>query len=425
MFQLEMLFELCSKTELKFAVGTLDNVHVSTSFVVDLVGTLYVPACVQVPCVNNTERTDEVGDMRRTLALILAAVIGLITAATPAFACGGLIGPNGAVNLLKTTTFAGYFEGVEHYVTSFEFVGGGAKFGSIVPLPAIPSDVTKGGRWTLQRLVEEVQPPVTQDLFFKDSAVAGSAEMAEVILETRVAALDITVVKGGGDAVGRWAKSEGFNLSPDAPEVLDFYADRSPVFMAVSFNARRAADLGQQQGDGTAVHLTIPTQTPWVPLRILGLGKQPQETVEADVFLLTPDRPRTLPVPVGAGAGKGLILERSEPASDLLLADLRSDRGMSWLPAERMWFSYFRVNTTAGKLTHDLAIDPTGVGAPSPVAAGLVPPLRTDGSSGTELWPWFLAGLFGLTVVGLVNRGLDKGSIPPSDPRNFSSSQPF
>jgi len=355
--------------------------------------------------------------MRRVLALLLVSVTTVIAGAAPALACGGLIGANGAVNLLKTTTFAGYFEGIEHYVTSFEFVGGGAKFGSIVPLPGIPSDVTRGGKWTLQRLVEEVRPPVLRDVAFS-SAAGGAADSAkaQVVLETKVAALDITVVKGGGDAIGEWAKEEGFNLSPDSPEVLDFYAERSPVFMAVSFNAKRAAALGQGRGDGTAVHLTIPTHTPWVPLRILGLGKQSAETVEADVFLLTPERPRMLPVAKAAGTNSGLILERSEPASDLLLEDLRSDRGMSWLPAERMWFSYLKVNTTAGELTYDLAIDPTGVGAPSPVAAGLVPPFRTEGSDRAAWWPWALASVLALSLIGVVNRRLG---------RNLSSWQSF
>ena len=41
----------------------------------------------------------------------------------------GLIGPNGAVNLLRTTTFAGYHDGEEHYVTAFQFAGGGGAFG--------------------------------------------------------------------------------------------------------------------------------------------------------------------------------------------------------------------------------------------------------------------------------------------------------
>ena len=69
------------------------------------------------------------------------ATLGLFLAATPILACGGLIGPNGAVNLLRTTTMAGYHDGIEHYVTAFQFAGGGGAFGSITPLPGVPSSV--------------------------------------------------------------------------------------------------------------------------------------------------------------------------------------------------------------------------------------------------------------------------------------------
>src|SRR6266540_3283020 len=89
-----------------------------------------------------------------TAALVLALGVG------PALACGGLVSPNGTVQLVRTTTLAAYHNGLEHYVTGFKFVGGGAKFGSIVPLPAIPSRLVRGGDWTLQRLEIEVQPPV-------------------------------------------------------------------------------------------------------------------------------------------------------------------------------------------------------------------------------------------------------------------------
>jgi hypothetical protein len=115
--------------------------------------------------------------------------------------------------------------------------------------------------------------------------------------------------------------------------------------------------------------LTIPTPNPWVPLRILGLGLGDKARIEADVFLMTEGVPEMLPTPVSAG--RGMVLERSERASDLLLSDLRSDKGMDWLPAEDMWFSYLKIDTTAGSLKHDLAIDATGIGTPSPVAAGL------------------------------------------------------
>ena len=80
------------------------------------------------------------------------------------------------------------------------------------------------------------------------------------------------MLKGGGDEVGQWALENGFLLTPDAPEVLDFYADRSPVFMAAKFDAQRALALGQGAGDSTPIMATIPTDDPWVPVRILGLG---------------------------------------------------------------------------------------------------------------------------------------------------------
>src|SRR5512134_4130847 len=98
---------------------------------------------------------------RRSTALRaagLAALLLFAIGAAPVLACGGLIGPNGAVNLLRTSTMAGYHDGVEHYVTAFQFAGGGGAFGSITPLPGVPSKVEKGGDWTLQRLVQETTP---------------------------------------------------------------------------------------------------------------------------------------------------------------------------------------------------------------------------------------------------------------------------
>src|SRR5919112_6305097 len=101
------------------------------------------------------------------------AVLGLFLAVTPTLACGGLIGPNGAVNLLRTTTLAGYHDGVEHYVTAFQFAGGGGAFGSITPLPGVPTSVVKGGDWTLQRLVRETSP--VEDVPLRAAAVPAAS----------------------------------------------------------------------------------------------------------------------------------------------------------------------------------------------------------------------------------------------------------
>jgi len=319
----------------------------------------------------------------RRLAAPLSALALTLAIAAPTLACGGLIGPNGAVNLLRTTTLAGYHDGVEHYVTAFEFAGGGGAFGSIIPLPGIPTKVERGGDWTLQRLIRETNPLPDEAAFLTAGAARDSAQ---VLLEVRIDALDITILKGGGAEVGLWAKENGFSLPPDAPEVLDFYAERSPIFMAAAFDATAAADRGQAIGDGTPVHLTIPTDNPWVPLHILGLGKSEGETVQADVYLLTDFRPAMLPDPGSILSAGGLDLEHSAAASDSLIADLRSDKGMEWIPDEA-WLTKIAIDTPATSLRFDLAIDMSGAGRPSLVDAGFAPfgPLPAPPSP-TLLW---------------------------------------
>jgi hypothetical protein len=306
--------------------------------------------------------------MRRLITTIaMAAVIsGAAVVASPgwALACAGLIGSNGSVQLGRTTTLAAYHDGVEHYVTAFEFQGGGGEFGTLIPLPGVPTSVERGGDWTLQRLQLETQPRL--EALGEDCANCAQAAPAGAIVlqEVRIDALDITVLQGGSPDVAAWAEQHGFRLSPDAPEVLDFYARRSPIFLAAVFDGEAASERGQQIGDGTPVHLTIPTDNPWVPLRILGLGKQPDDFVQADVFLLTDDSPAILP-----GERDGLAVTHSEGATDSLLADLRSDKGMEWVP-ESAWLTKLEIDSEVGDLQYDLAVDASGGGDPSPVAAG-------------------------------------------------------
>jgi hypothetical protein len=313
--------------------------------------------------------------MRRFLAGFAAIAAALIATTQPAAACAGLIGPNGAVNLLRTTTFAGYHDGVEHYVTSFQFAGGSGQFGSLIPLPGVPDKVEKGGAWTLQRLIRETTP-VRAGAVFSALATADAAKRAEIILEVRIDALDITVLKGGGAEVGQWATEHGFRLPPAAPEVLDFYANRSPIFLAAVFDADAAKARGQQIGDGTPVHVTIPTANPWVPLRILGLGKSADDRVDADVYLLTDQRPALLPYPLA----NGMRLDHSAVATASLLNDLRSDQGMGWVP-QSGWLSKIAIDASASQLTYDLAVDAKGA-SPSRVAAGLQAPATLTNSSG-------------------------------------------
>jgi hypothetical protein len=338
--------------------------------------------------------------MRRR-SILAAVTAAFLLVPGVAHACGGLVGENGTIELVRTTTLAAYSDGIERYVTAFEFTGEGESVGSIVPLPDVPTSVERGGDWTLQRLALEVTPQEESDS--GDTAFVTAAEDGvEIILETEIDALDITVLAGGGDEVGRWALDNGFFLPPDAPEVLDFYAERSPVFMAARFDAGRAAELGQGAGDSTPIMATIPTANPWVPLRILSLGLEEDRRVEADVFLLTDDRPELL------AGGPGVTVERSEEASTGLLSDLRSDEGMEWVPQD-MWLSYLQVDVDAGDLVYDLAVAGSGE-EPSVEDAGIGPaaavPVRPP-SSGPGAWPWLLgavAGVVAFVAAGAVQR---------------------
>ncbi len=304
--------------------------------------------------------------MRRRVCLV-ALTFGLVgLPAVPALACAGLFDPNGAVKLGRTVTLAAHHDGVEHYVTAFKYSGGGGEFGSIIPLPSMPSKIEKGGDWTLQRLQQETTPQARTAALSAGSAE--SDQSAEEVYKTRVDALDLTVLKGGGKSVGVWAADHGFRLPPDAPEVLDFYGARSQYFMAAVFDAEAAREQDQNVGDGTTIHITIPLRDPWVPLRILGLGKTADESVDAEVYLLTDDQPALLPA-----AGNGYTIERQVQASEDLLADLRSDRGMEWMPTSGMVLTHLIVGSTNPQLRYDLATDVHG-GSPSAVMAGLAAP---------------------------------------------------
>jgi hypothetical protein len=325
-----------------------------------------------------------------------AALTSAVLLAGPAGACGGLVGENGTISLVRTTTLAAYHDGVERYVTSFEFTGEGKEVGSIIPLPDVPTKVERGGDWTLQRLEREVVPPNNAQLRFAEDA-SGAPSSARVILETKIDALDITILKGGGNEVGRWALDHGFLLTPDAPAVLDFYSKRSPIFMAARFDAARAKTLGQNAGDGTPIMLTIPTDEPWVPLRILGLGLDPAKQVQADVFLLTDDRPKLL------AGGPGLKLQRDEPAAATLLDDLRSDKGMSWVPTS-MHFTYLALDTNAGTLDYDLAVAARPGTLPTLRDAGVtaVQAQAISGGAGRAWWPFVLGVVAaGVTAISL------------------------
>ena len=194
---------------------------------------------------------------------------------------------------------------------------------------------------------------------------AGSAARAQVILETKVDALDITVLKGGGDrgrelgprarvlpAAGR---ARGARLLRRAESDLP----RGPLQRRARREPRRA------DGQGTPVHIVIPTPTRGSLSGSWRSAARPPRSCRRTSTCSPIDGRRRFPRPSARRfdqSQRGLIQEVSEPASTTLLADLRSDRGMKWLPASDMWLTYIRVNETAGNLSTTWRSTPAATG---------------------------------------------------------------
>jgi hypothetical protein len=305
-------------------------------------------------------------------------------------ACGFLVAPNGAVNLQRTTTLASWHNGVEHYVTSFQFASDQPTFGSIIPLPGEPTVVERAGDWTLQRLQREVQPVLDQSA--SSSVAAALSADATVLKSVQIDSLDVTVLQGGGDSVARWATQHGFDIDPSVTQILERYGRQSPYFVAAKFDANRAKASDFRTGDGIPIHLEIPLDRPWVPLEILGAGKPGDERVKADVFLLTPQKPKF------ASLDSGVNIRLSRNAGAALLNDLRNDKNSDWVPQEA-WLTHVSIDSAAKKLHRDLVplASPGSLPTVPPTISSAPPGASDIGSSDT--WAWAVgAGAAGLVL---------------------------
>jgi Uncharacterized protein conserved in bacteria (DUF2330) len=298
--------------------------------------------------------------MVKTLAAAAATLVALIVSAGSAFACGGLVAPDGDVRLQKATTFVAWSAGVEHYITSFAYEGSAADVGWIVPLPAVPDSITPAGRWTLQRLEREVLPP--RPLVFGALAAAGAKDAA-VLERVQVEALDVTILKGSGQGVVGWCAHNGFALNQETRDHLVRYARGSPIFMAAKYNTSIAQQRRLAQGDGVPLMIRVRTPRLWVPLEVLA---NDDTNVDADIFLLTADRPFTATAlsnwpylssfaSNSVDGAQGFVVAKQEPMNDALYTDLSSDRNMGWVPRTG-WLSYLTLSAPSEQVTYDLSL---------------------------------------------------------------------
>lgn len=327
--------------------------------------------------------------MRRFALAAAVPLAALALQVTPALACGGLVAPDGDVHLDRATTFVAWHGGVEHYVTSFAFTGSVADVGWIVPLPAVPDTVEAAGKWTLQRLELEFAPPLRADVM--EAPAAGSD--AVVVEQVQVEALDVTVLKGSGQAVIDWCMHNGFELPTETRDHLLQYAQGSPVFMAARYDNAAATLRGMHAGDGVPLLITMHTPQLWVPLEVLA---NDNDAVNADLFLLTDQQLQPAqPVPLftlpgftfgstnSVDGAQGFTNAGSKPLDTQLYSDLSSDRNMGWMPSTG-WLTYLQLRAPSSTVSYDLGIGGDGR---IRLASFGTSPARTAASTGPRAQP--------------------------------------
>ena len=301
--------------------------------------------------------------MTKRFAVLIFAFALFILQSQSAFACGGLVAPDGDVRLERATTLVAWHDGIEHYMTSFTYQGDVKNLGWIVPLPAVPLKIEAGGAWTLQRLFRETHPRVETLAPLAASAAGASAQVLE---QVKIEALNITVIKGNGQEVLNWSTSNGFFLNSDTRVHLLTYAKGSPIFMAAKYDTAAANARHQLVGDGAPILITMKTAHPWVPLEVLALDDQ---QVQADLYMLTDKALTTSDLnakigqsPVGSEipGAPGFKVAFQEQMSDQLYHDLSTDRNMSWVP-RNSWLTYLSLDAPEAAVTYDLGVSSNDV----------------------------------------------------------------
>src|SRR5258708_3242165 len=96
--------------------------------------------------------------MLKRLAIPVLALVCFLFSTQSAFACGGLIAPDGDVRLARASTLIAWHDVIEHYLTSFSYQRAENNLRAIVPLPAVPQRLQAGGAWHLHALHRERHP---------------------------------------------------------------------------------------------------------------------------------------------------------------------------------------------------------------------------------------------------------------------------
>ena len=250
--------------------------------------------------------------MRRLITIVPATIVALILGTGSTLACGGLVGRTATSNLA----------GRRRWPPTRTGSSATSRRSSSPAAAKVRLDRAAAGRADGGRQARRLDVP---------AAGCGRRAPASSALGRRAVPASAAASRGRPRAQDRGAQHNGpegrrgrgrdlgdrttASCFARLPEVLEFYADRSPNFMAASFNLGRLEASGQTRGDGTPIILTIPTPRPVGTAAYPASARLRPSASKTDVFLLTERAPAMLPVPVGAEAATSGHSDGRRPTS--------------------------------------------------------------------------------------------------------------
>jgi hypothetical protein len=174
--------------------------------------------------------------------------------------------------------------------------------------------------------------------------------------------------------------------------------------MAAKYDLTQARLHLTFNGDGTPVLITMHTPGLWIPLEVLANAT---DQVNADVYLLTDDKPTVAGIDLDAFGGnlpnaQGMQLIRQEPMNDRLHIDLSSDHNMSWVQPGG-WFTALRLQAPGDVVTYDMTVAGAGLIFTAPMGAG--PDALTTAPAAVSPAPALAGGSDHTTAYALVSVG--------------------
>jgi MYXO-CTERM domain-containing protein len=204
----------------------------------------------------------------------------LLAVGRDAAACGGTFcdGRANAMPVEQKGENILFVEGGGHVEAhiQIQYQGDPERFAWVVPVEAVPDAIGVGSQGLFTNLLASTVPLYGLNVCRRALLNGGGGGLpapstappaAHVIFTATVGAFDVTVLSGrSGKEVSRWLVANGYQTIPAAPALLDGYAQRGFVFVAVKLTAGAGVD---------EIHplvIRYPGTAPCIPLELTAVA---------------------------------------------------------------------------------------------------------------------------------------------------------